>query len=689
MDIITSLTNKGINFTDQQTEVIHHTDGPALVLAVPGAGKTTTMIARTANLILEGHALADEILSITFTKASAIDMMDRYQMLFEDAGIDVAKFSTIHGFCFQVIGDYGRRKKHYFHVIEGKGYNGVTKASLLGAIYKELTHAFLQDNQIEIVTTAYSNLKNRMADEEDVREMAKKLEKEERILKFADLYFRYEEAKKSNNYLDYDDFLTFTYEILSDNANILSYYQERYKYIQVDEGQDTSLIQHAIISLLGEKYQNVLYVADDDQSIYSFRAAEPDYLLEFDCHYPHAKIFKMETNFRSTQGIVLLANEFIKTNKLRYEKEMITTNGPGLENQILFMDDEKKIIEKIKQDQYYSETALLARDNNTLTLYITKLEKAGIPFYVRNPNSQFFTHWSVEDMFAIYDFARDSSRIDLLEKVYFKLNGFFLSKQNIEDIKRSSSNLSTYDKLRQVVKQRKNIDRLESEMLEIVKAAPEQAIKRILHRLGYMNYLLWRYDDETNLEDTSAYQFIMLLKELAKDTDFFEELRNKMEDLKMTIKESVHNKGKNVVTLSTIHSAKGLEWDTVYLLDVKYPTFPSRKANNRDEERRLCYVGMTRAKSQLIINGEAKKNPEYFMKEIKRVLPRRISKKEYDASISGEDLTVGMNIVHDIFGQGTIVGRDDKYIAVKFASEEYKELSIDFVLQNGGITLTN
>lgn len=689
MDIITSLADQGINFTDQQAEVIHHTDGPALVLAVPGAGKTTTMIARTANLILQEVALPDEILSITFTKASALDMMDRYHSLFSYLHIDGAKFSTIHGFCFQVISEYSKKNQIFSHVIEGKGFEGVSKNSLFTSIYSDLTREYLQDNQLEQITTAYSNLKNKMADMEDVKETAKSLSKEDNIKKFAELYVRYEEIKKSNNYLDYDDLLTFCYEILRDQAHILSYYQEKYKYIQVDEGQDTSLIQHAIISLLGNKYQNVLYVADDDQSIYSFRAAEPDYLLEFDLHYPNAKIFKMETNFRSTQGIVSLANEFIKKNEFRYEKNMITTNDLGREDQILFIEDDKELVKKIKQDGQYAKRAMLARDNNTLTLYITKLEEAGIPFYVRNANYQFFQHWSVQDMFAIYDFARDSSRIDLLEKFYYKLNGYYIGNQNIEDIKKNHSRLSTYDKLRQVVKQRKNIDRLESEMMEIVKAAPHMAIKRIMHRLGYIEYLLWRYDAETNLEDTTAYQYLMLLREVSKDVPFFDELKTKLEDLKDVIKESQYNRGKDVVTLSTIHSAKGLEWDVVYLLEVKHPTFPSRKASNMEEERRLCYVGITRAKKQLIINGKKGKDAEYFMKEITQIMARSKTKNGFGPQISSDDLTIGTHIVHDIFGEGVIIGRDERNIAVRFHEDEYKELSIQFVLMNGGITLTN
>ena len=226
-------------------------------------------------------------------------------------------------------------------------------------------------------------------------------------------------------------------------------------------------------------------------------------------------------------------------------------------------------------------------------------------------------------------------------------------------------------------------------MMEIVKAAPHMAIKRIMHRLGYIEYLLWRYDTETNLEDTTAYQYLMLLREVSKDVPFFDELKAKLEDLKDVIKESQYNRGKDVVTLSTIHSAKGLEWDVVYLLEVKHPTFPSRKASNMEEERRLCYVGITRAKKQLIINGKKGKDAEYFMKEITQIRARSKTKNGFGPQISSDDLTTGTHIVHDIFGEGVIVGRDERNIAVRFHEDEYKELSIQFVLKNGGITLTN
>jgi|GEM_PF-184220 DNA helicase-2/ATP-dependent DNA helicase PcrA len=710
---------KNISFTEQQKQAVMHTNGPALVLAVPGGGKTTTLMGRTANLIYQKIATPSEILSVTFSKASADDMTKRFNTLFDFASFPKSKFSTIHSFGFAVIRSYGNHVGVEYNLIEGNSVKGVNKTKIIRSIYRGMTKKYLSENELDLITNALGYIKNVMASKDEIEEMSQKLFFDEGIFGFAELQQKYELEKRKHNYLDFDDLLTFTYEILCNNPHILKYYQDRYKYIQIDEGQDTSLIQHMIIKILAEEHKNVFYVADDDQSIYRFRGSTPEYLLKIEEHYDDTKIYKMEQNFRSTRMIVGLANEFIKTNKTRYEKNIFTENEDG-ENIDIIYDyhvDPDLVVDMVLKDGKLSDNAILYRENLSALNIIPTLMKRDIPFYIKDFGKLFFTHWTIVDMFSISEFAVDNKRVDLFEKFYYKLSGFYISKDMVDETKKIKSNTSTYDKLRKVSKNdmgRENINRLERQMDRLAKMEPETALDYIVNVLGYGDFLLRRDPLSKKLDDVKVYQFIKALDVLCLGIENFTELKTYIEDLKDAIKHAGENKGKEAVVLSTLHSSKGLEWKNVYLIDLDNGVFPSDRTIESDdpedmeEERRLCYVGITRAKKKLRVYGG---RGSVFTEEIENVLdPKRLDKAQFDVSYIGtitpvssvkkskaatntplkaggealgfNDLTEGLMIQHAKFGEGCITKYDKSMIHIMFNDGQRKKLSTAYCLEH-------
>jgi len=717
MDIFEDLAKyKNITFTDQQKKAVLHTNGPALVLAVPGSGKTTTLMGRTANLIYQKFAMPEEILSVTFSKASAEDMSKRFNTLFDFISIPKVMFSTIHRFCYSVIKHYAKMINVKYILIEGDSAKGINKNKIISSLYKNLTKKYLSENELESIMSCSSYLKNIMADEKEVERVSDELYREEGIYGFAELLKQFENEKKKLHYLDFDDLLTFSYEILCDNSNILKHYQHQYKFIQVDEGQDTSLIQHMIIKLLAKEHNNVFYVADDDQSIYRFRGSTPEYLLNFEKNYNYTDIYRMEQNFRSTQKIVGLANVFIKKNQTRYKKNIFTENEDGEKIDIHYNSevDADEIVDLILNEGKLNDNAILYRENLSALSVIATLMMREIPFYIKDFSKIFFTHWTIIDIFSISEFAVNSTRIDLFEKFYFKLSGFYISKDMVNEIKKDKTDTSTYDKLKAFAnndKGKSNIERLERQMNSLANMEPTKAIDYIINVLGFGEFLLKREPSCKKLDDVKGYHFIKALDVICIGIKSFSELRDYMEDLKDAINRAGNNKEKDAVVLSTLHSSKGLEWKNVYLIDIKNGIFPNNKniessdPTDIEEERRLCYVGITRAKKKLRIYGE---RGAVFINEITDVLDHDKIKKaqinntitsnlsldsksigklktQADQQIKDEvlcfnDLTEGLFVRHVKYGEGCILEYDESRIYILFDNGLEKVLETSFCL---------
>lgn len=671
----------------QQKNAVLHKDGPAIILAVPGAGKTTVLISRTANLILNHNINPRNILSITFSKASAHDMKERFISIFGQKIGRSTNFSTIHSFAFNLIRNYAGENGLVMNLIEGNNSN-VSKFNLIKTIYRQVNNAFLNEDKLDELLNTIGYVKNMMIHVDEFDE-----HKNFNIKGFDKIYIAYEAYKKENNLIDFDDMLTMSYEVLCDNPQILKRYQDRYQYVQVDEGQDTSKIQNAIIKLISSENDNLFIVADDDQSIYGFRGAYPEELLVFEKKYPNAKVFFMEENYRSTKNIVSVCNSFIKQNKNRYEKKLFTKNkglNPVTIAKLKNQEDQYEfILDDIKKTSNYSETAVLFRNNISAISVVDYLNRSNIPVYMKDSKLSFFKHWVVLDIICFFRLAIDNSDDNSFEKIYYKMNAY-ISKVAINFMKNSNEASSVFDRLLKFPGfksfQLNNIKKVKNKFKTLSTKSPFEAIEYIEKDLNYIKYLQDNCKNfGTSFENINTVLFH--LKNIAAGTYSVYEFMAKLETLKHTIEDAKNNKDKDSVTLTTVHSSKGLEFDNVYIIDLIEGDFPSLNSleleslgddKPLEEERRLFYVGMTRARNNLNLLSFNYRNDEKvfyssFIVELEKLM--NLSKTK------NHEFKVNSSIIHSKFGPGVVKDINDKTIAIKFENGTLKQLSLQLCIE--------
>ncbi|MCF6464796.1 ATP-dependent helicase [Clostridium sp. Cult2] len=620
-----------MNLSKEQKKAISHIKGPALVLAVPGAGKTTVLIHRTANLILNKNVSPEKILSITFSRASAKDMKYRFNNIYGDISHVPVHFSTIHSFTYSLIREYAFKNKNRYTLIEDNSKK-MNKINLLKDIYFSVNKDYITEEKLESLINSIGYIKNMLITTKDFL-----LEFKLDIDNFDHIFNTYENYKKTNNLIDFDDMLTLSLEILKKDNYLLDKYRNRYEYIQVDEGQDTSKAQLEIIKTLAHPKNNLFIVADDDQSIYGFRGAYPQGLFEFSRIYKDSKIFYMEQNYRSSKNIVSLSNKFIKKNTLRYNKNVFTENQyiePINIVKVNNLEEEYQyIIEQLKEINNHNDTAILFRNNISAIGIIESLERNNIPFYMKDANIKFFNHWLVQDIINFFLLSYDNTDIQSFEKIYFKMNGF-ISKKQINYIKTLNSNKSVFDRLLSLpgIKgfYKNNFLDLKLNFKRLSKLKPYEGIYHIEKKLGYEDYLR-----------ESCMKFGHTMDSLRTILEYLKIIAYRTVDLKKFIRrlkylEYLCIQSKNVregITLSTVHSAKGLEFKRVYIIDLidgDFPTINSidafKKGNieSLEEERRLFYVGMTRAKKHLTLityinRNDKKVSPSRFLLELENL----------------------------------------------------------------------
>jgi DNA helicase-2/ATP-dependent DNA helicase PcrA len=586
-----------------QKRAINHKNGPALVLAVPGAGKTTVIIHRTHKLIFDENIKPDRILSITFSKASALDMKNRYLKFFRGEG-SLPPFTTIHSFCYKIIRDYMSKQSTRYSIIENEK-DHLNKFNIVKNLYFKINNSQITEEKLDSFISYVGFIKNTMISPSDFIN-TKKVDFE----RFYELYTEYEEYKKENHLLDFDDMLGLSFELLKTHPKALNYYRKSFDYIQLDEGQDTSKLQYEIIKLLAYPNSNLFVVADDDQSIYGFRGASPDELLNFKRDFPKGEIFFMQDNFRSSKNIVSMSNNFIHQNKKRYAKEITTSNpyiGPiEVVKFKTILDQYSFIINDLKDKD--ETVAILYRNNLSALGLLNIFEKNDISFYIRDVKLKFFNHWIIKDILSFMELSLNQDDVSLYESVYYKTKGY-ISKKMVTWLKTKNINgtifgqLVKYPGLPEYYK--KNIRELEIDFRKLSKLSPYNSINYIMKNLDYENYLR-----ENSMKFGSTFQnlieMIFYLKLIAKETTDLQDFKDRLEKLNKELFTSTKNESK--LTLSTIHSAKGLEFDNVYIIDLIDGSFPSTNSieylENKnpslyEEERRLFYVAMTRAKKSL------------------------------------------------------------------------------------------
>lgn len=654
-----------IQLNQQQQEAVQSTEGAVLLLAVPGSGKTTVLVTRLGYMIYCRNIQPESILTVTYTVAATKDMSKRFADRFGEEMAEKLEFRTINGICARIIQYYGRKigKTPFELVKEEKNTTG-----MLVKICQEHGMGYPTESDLKNVRTMITYIKNMMLNEKEIQKL-----EEESDIRIRGIYQAYCSQMREKKWMDYDDQMLYAYKMLRMDSRLLEHFQNLYPYICVDEAQDTSKIQHAIIALLASKSENLFMVGDEDQSIYGFRAAYPEALLDFEKDHPGARVLLMEENFRSNAKIVSAADKFIQKNTLRHEKHMKAAREDGA--------DIRKISLKSRKAQYVylmkiaqecsTETAVLYRDNECAIPLIDLLERKHIPYRMRNAELSFFTHRTVLDIQNIIRFAMDPKDTELFMQIYYRLKLFFRKEDalNYANISKEKD-IPVWDAILQYGNleeyQQNHVRSLRRQMKKLPDMAGDKAVDQILVYMGYQDYLKKMGMNANKLE---------IVKMIGSREDSPEKLLERLKELERIIREKKEERECRFI-LSTMHASKGLEYDTVYLLDVVDGILPEKVLTSMntaskeeigayEEERRLFYVGVTRAKNQLNIFATGK--PSRFCNEL---LEKDISAESYQKL--SDELGEGVIVKHKKFGKGVVTEIEGEHIRIRFGDDEKK-----------------
>ena len=615
-----------IQLNQQQESAVQSVEGPVLLLAVPGSGKTTVLVTRLGYMIFCKGIAPERILTVTYTVAATKDMAARFARCFGAEMAERLEFRTINGICARVI--------QYCSWKSGRtAFSLLTDekriAAMLAGIYQRIEHSYPTESDLQNVRTLITFIKNRMLGEAEIRVLEKDAE-----IQLLRIYKAYNAELREHQLMDYDDQMVYAYTMLQRFPWLREHFQQQYPYICVDEAQDTSKIQHAIIALLASRTENLFMVGDEDQSIYGFRAAYPDALLEFEQHHPGAQVLLMEENFRSDASIVRAADRFIQKNTLRHEKHMQPARPQQREIREIPLANRKaqySYLLKVAED-CTAPIAVLYRDHECALPLIDLLERNGVPYKMRNADIGFFTNRVVLDICNIIRLAENPMNSELFMQLYYKL-GTYLRKQDAQSIAEISQleGLSVWDValrhggLNAYTKGK--VRAIQTHMRNLRKESAGRAVHRIVEYMGYREYM-----ERSEIKDTK----LDILRILADQEDSPSHLVDRLEELRQVLKEKPQERDCPFI-LSTIHASKGLEYDSVYLLDVIDGVLPAqipkdlKKAEKSEieayeEERRLFYVGITRAKNQLYV-FTMKTQHSSFCDELFRRTPKKSSVK--------------------------------------------------------------
>lgn len=726
----------------EQREAVFHTEGPLLILAGAGSGKTRVLTHRIAYLIEEKGINPWNILAITFTNKAAGEMRERVDDIV-GFGSESIWVSTFHSTCVRIL------RRH----IDRLGYDNnftIYDSDDQKTLMKDACKLLQIDTKTyreRTILSAISSAKDEMVTPEEYElnaygDFSKK--------KIAEAYKEYERQLKANNALDFDDLLVKTVQLFQTQPEILEYYQDRFRYIMVDEYQDTNTVQFKLISLLAAKYKNLCVVGDDDQSIYKFRGANIQNILSFEKEFEHTKVIKLEQNYRSTSTILDAANAVIKNNVGRKAKSLWTENGEGEKIQFRQFDtayDEAEYIvgdirERVDNGKAaYCDHAVLYRTNAQSRLFEEKMITANIPYKIVG-GVNFYARKEIKDLLA-YLKTIDNGKDDL-------------AVRRIINVPKRGIGLTTVNRITEAAQQRgisfyealcsadlvpglgRSISKLESfaAMIEYFRKEAEhlsitELMKEILTETGYVEELKAEGEEEAEVRLQNIDEF---LNKIAAYEESCEEelptLSGFLEEVALVADIDSLDEESDYVVLMTLHSAKGLEFPYVYLAGMEDGIFPSYMTITADdpteieEERRLCYVGITRAKKELamtcarrrMIRGETQYNKmSRFLKEVPPQLlstgkivekeelelpkqnsyvqakqsfqakPFMISKPVQQFGVkSGEGLSygVGDRVRHMKFGEGTVTaiteGGRDYEVSVDFDSAGTKKMFASF-----------
>ena len=693
----------GFKLNEQQKKAVMAVDGPTLLLAVPGSGKTTVLVTRLGYMIFCKGIDPSKILTVTYTIAATKDMSRRFASYFGEEMAEKLEFRTINGICAKIIQYYGKCiGRTPFELIKDEKMTTI----MLSEIYQKSEHEYPTESDLKTVRTLITYIKNMMLDDGQIQKLD-----EENDIKISAIFKEYTNRLKEHKLMDYDDQMVYAYMLLRKDKNLLQHFRQMYPYICVDEAQDTSKIQHAIIALLTDKAQNIFMVGDEDQSIYGFRAAYPKALLSFEKNYPDAKVLLMEENFRSNADIVTAADQFIQKNTMRHAKHM--TAGNSCKGKVRQIDLNSRMAQytyllKVAEE-CRDQTAVLYRDNECALPLIDLLERNNVPYRMRNAELTFFSHRVVVDITNIINFALNPKDTDIFLKIYYKLS-MYIKKQDAIEIARISDDedISVFDAALKYNELGSyvigKIKAIKTHLMHMLREPADKALNRIVHFMGYDDYL-----QRSGISNSK----IDILKAIGKREPSAGRLLERLDELKDIIKNKETDYDCPFI-LSTIHASKGLEYDNVYIIDAfdgilpeKIPTDPKKASKEELEEyeeaRRLFYVAVTRAKNNLsVFTTDAPSGfvDEFFGREIKpkkiakvpdidqKIMERARHKVDYGNAVPGRynaigknlqqknnGVTVdevhrnfesGMNVIHKKFGAGVVDSFDEGKIRINF-----------------------
>ena len=666
----------------EQIKAVEHIDGPCLVLAGAGSGKTKVLTMRVANLIMHG-IYSGNILAITFTNKAAKEMRDRICNVVED---NYAFVGTFHSFGLRVIREnyekLGLSKN--FTIIDSDDVNSIIKKILKDMDYdpKQYSPGFIR-NKISFI-------KNEMLSDSEAEKYLNSPPEQVAVK----VYFEYQKVLKRNNAVDFDDLLKLPAELFLRDEEVLDYYQEKYRYILIDEYQDTNEVQYKWIKKLAEKYRNIFVVGDPSQSIYGFRWSNYRNILNFEKDYPEAVSITLNQNYRSTNTILNAANSVIKNNVTSKDVNLFSELGDGVKVKYMRSYDEKHevtlIMEEIKKllssGYSYQDIAILYRTNAQSRALEEGMLKMNYPYKVVG-SYYFYKRKEIKDLISYLRLiSNHADDISLTRVINVPKRG--IGAKSIEDLAKEAAEKNT--SMFEVLSKPKEIE-FKNLILELTMKSKDidltQLIDLVLDKTGIKAEMEKDKTLEAELRLENLMEFKSITENYQKETGTVN-LEDFLEDISLVADMSEHNDNDEAITLMTMHSAKGLEFKVVFLAGMEENIMPhSMSLQDKDgieEERRLCYVAITRAKERLYITnakrrmlfGNTNMNPpSRFIGEID---PSLIDKEDLGVreevafnkdkyySEEGINYKHGEVVYHLSFGKGVVVDCDDRFVTVAF-----------------------
>lgn len=618
----------------EQEEAIMHRDGPAMVLAGPGAGKTYVITNRVKALIDEYGVKPEQILVVTFSKAAAVEMKERFEMLTGGQRLPV-RFGTFHSVFFQIL----RLAYHYEvkdiatpalkyrfleETLNETGYEVDDKKEFLSDIEKEISRVKGEGIEIDCYFSSACSAEI-----------------------FQKMYRGYQEKLQRHRCLDFDDMVVYTYQLLKEREDIRRRWQAQFRYLLIDEFQDINRLQYETVCMLAEPENNLFIVGDDDQSIYGFRGAKPGIMLSFPKRFPDTKQIVLGVNYRCSDEIMKAAERLIGKNNERYEKHIVANKG---KEQPVHMkkcenlpDEAEKIVAQIQMYQKegiaYQEMAVLFRTNMQMRLLAGKLMEHGVPFTMRENLSNLFDTWMAKDIMCYLQLALGNRSREKFLKIANRPVRY-LSRTAFTEPEVSFDKLRAYYAVKNQEWMEERIWNFEYDLKNLASLSPYAAIHFIRKGIGYDEFLK-TYADERNVNADDWFDVLDEMQEMARDKKSIPEFLSFVENYGDTLEEMRQEQKKQQVkeepgvSLMTMHASKGLEFPVVFVPALNEDIVPYRKAvqeGNLEEERRMLYVAMTRAKTYLHLSFVKERfhkeaEPSPFLYEISPALKNKINKK--------------------------------------------------------------